>query len=71
MSPSEMPARVSKGVIGTLCLRRRAIACRAANPVALGKSSRLVSSVTFNAPSAMAALVYQMLASRRSGSSND
>jgi hypothetical protein len=36
-------------------LRRTAIACRAANPVALGKSSRLVSSVTFNAPNARAA----------------
>jgi hypothetical protein len=32
-----------------LRLRRTAIACRAANPVALGKSSRLGSSVMFNA----------------------
>jgi hypothetical protein len=36
----------------TLHLRRAAIACRAANPAVLGKAMRLVSSVTFNAPSA-------------------
>jgi hypothetical protein len=32
-----------------------AMACRAANPVALGKTIPLVSPVTFNAPSARAA----------------
>jgi hypothetical protein len=55
MSYSEMPARFSKAVIGMLFLRRTAIACRAAKPVALGKAMRLVSSVTFNAPGARAA----------------
>ena len=39
MSPSETPARFNKEAIGMLCLRRKAIACRAANPVALGKLS--------------------------------
>src|SRR5277367_3298848 len=45
MSSSEMPARFSKGAIGTLCLRRTAIACRAANPVAEGKMRLVGSSV--------------------------
>ena len=46
MSSFEMPACFSKGVGETLRLRRTAIACRAANPVALGRAMRLASSVT-------------------------
>src|ERR1700733_514124 len=62
MSLSETPARFNSDAIGTSRLRRMAMPCRAANPDALGKTIRLVSPVTFNAPSARAARLRGRLA---------
>jgi hypothetical protein len=55
MSLSEKPARLNNDAIGSPRMRRKAMACCAANPVALGKTIRFVSPVTFNAPSVRAA----------------
>src|ERR1700733_15877287 len=64
MSLSETPTRLNNDTIGMSRPRRTAIACRAANPVALGKTIRLVSPVTFNAPSVRAAPIDRPIWSR-------
>jgi len=59
----QTPARFTKEATRMLCLRSKTIARRAANPVALGKTTRLVSSATFNARSLRAAAIDKPISS--------